>query len=166
MKLYKIRPLGNYKDFKKLIENTSKYFNIKQVSADEAYSSRKNIETVLKQGGDPFIMFKSNATGSHGSSCWWHAFHYFQLHREEFDKRYHQRSNVESTFHSIKSKLGETIHSKNRTAQINEMLCKIISYNLTIVINSMFKLDITPTFFNTVDIKETVPLVELKKLTN
>ena len=153
--------------FKKLLLNTSKYFNIDEVSADLAYSSRKNLEIVDKLGGIPYIPFKKNATGkARGSALWRKTFHYFQLHREEFDSYYHKRSNVESTFHSIKSKLGENIKSKNRIAQENEMLCKIISYNLTMVINSMFKLGITPAFFNTVDIKETVPLIGLKKITN
>ena len=132
--------------FKKLVENTSTYFNIKQVSADAAYSSRKNIETVLKHGGEPFIMFKSNATGSHGSSCWRSTFHYFQLHHEAFLNRYHQRSNVETTFSAIKNKFGENIKSRNRIAQENEMLCKIIAYNITVLIHAMFELGISPNF--------------------
>ena len=134
--------------FKKLVENTSKYFNIKQVSADAAYSSRKNIETVLKHGGEPFIMFKSNATGSHGSSCWRHAFHYFQLHHDEFLEYYHKRSNVETTFSAIKKKFGENIKSKNHVAQENEMLCKIIAYNITVLIHAMFELGVSPKFID------------------
>ena len=47
--------------FEKLIENVSKNFEIKEISADAAYSSKRNIETVLKHGGKPYIMFKSNA---------------------------------------------------------------------------------------------------------
>ena len=152
---------------KKLLLNTSKNFNIDEVSADLAYSSRKNLEIVDKLGGTPYIPFKKNATGKAcGSALWKKTFHYFQLHREEFDKKYHLRSNVEATFHSIKSKLGETIKSRNRTAQENEMLCKIISYNLTIVINSMFKLGITPAFFTAVDVKELVPVLESNKKIN
>jgi len=46
------------------------------------------------------------------------------------------------------------------------MLCKIISYNLTIVISSMFKLDITPAFFTNIDIREPVPLIGVKKVIN
>jgi transposase len=152
---------------KKLLLNTSKYFNIDEVSADLAYSSRKNLEIIDKLGGTPYIPFKKNATGkARGSALWKKTFHYFQLHREEFDKSYHQRSNVESTFHSIKSKLGENIQSRNRIAQENEMLCKIISYNLRVVINSIFKLGITPAFFNAVDIKEITPVIKSSKVIN
>lgn len=143
--------------FKKLLLNTSKHFKISEVSADLAYSSRKNLEIVDKLGGVPYIPFKKNATGkARGSALWNKTFHYFQLHREEFDSHYHQRSNVESTFGALKKKLGENLMSKNRTAQINEMLCKIIAYNITVVIRCMFKMGITPDFFINVGIKSII----------
>jgi len=126
--------------FKKLIKNTAQNFSIHEISADAAYSSRKNIEIVNKYGGTAYIPFKSNATGTtEGSLLWKRAFHYFQLHKDEFLEHYHKRSNAESTFSAIKKKFGETLKSKNRTAQINEMLCKIIAYNITVVIREMIE---------------------------
>lgn len=62
---------------------------------------------------------------------WRKMFHYFQMNQEEFLTHYHKRSNVESTFTAIKKKFGETLKSKNRIAQENELLCKFIAYNLT-----------------------------------
>jgi len=44
-------------------------------------------------------------------------------------QHYHKRSNVESAFGSIKKKFGETLRNKNYTAQVNELLCKIVAYN-------------------------------------
>ena len=61
-------------------------------------------------------------------------------------EHYHKRSNVESTFGAIKKKFGESVKSKNRTAQENELLCKLIAYNITVLIHSMFELGITPDF--------------------
>jgi len=69
------------------------------------------------------------------------AFHFFQMHREEFEAHYHKRSNAESTFHAIKKKFGDSIKSKDRVAQENELLCKIICYNLTVLIHEMIELD-------------------------
>jgi len=107
-----------------------------------AYSSRENYELVSRYGGKAYIPFKKNATGSaHGSELWHRTFHYFQLHRAEFMEHYHKRSNVEATFNAIKQKFGETIKSKNRTAQENELLCKVIAYNLTVLIHEMIELD-------------------------
>jgi len=140
---------GDSPQFKRLVQRTAEYFNINEVSADAAYSSRLNHEIVDRLGGKAYIDFKSNATGmSKGSKLWRDAFLYFQLRKEEFLEHYHKRSNAETTFSAIKAKFGETIKSKNRTAQINEMLCKIIAYNLTVLIHFMVDLGIKPYFFN------------------
>jgi transposase len=64
-------------------------------------------------------------------------YHYFQLNKDKFTEHYHKRSNVESTNAATKRKFGETLKSKNRIAQINELLAKIIAYNLTVVIHEM-----------------------------
>jgi hypothetical protein len=46
----------------------------------------------------------------------------------------------------MKKKLGESLKSKNRTAQINELLCKVIAYNIMVVIQEMHELGIQPDF--------------------
>jgi transposase len=66
--------------------------------------------------------------------------------RAEFMAHYHKRSNVESVFQMIKSKFGEKLRSKNETAQVNEALTKVLCHNLCVVIQSMYELDIDPTF--------------------
>jgi transposase len=63
-------------------------------------------------------------------------------HREEFLSHYHKRSNVETTFHMIKSKFGQRLRSKTMTAQINEALCKVLCHNLCVVIHSQHELEI------------------------
>ena len=59
---------------------------------------------------------------------------------------YHRRSNVESTFSMIKGKFGERLRSKTQTAQINEILCKVLCHNLCCMIQSMYELGIEPDF--------------------
>jgi len=130
--------------FKRLVQRTAENFQVKKVVADAAYSSSLNHEIVDRLGATAYIPFKKNATGeSKDSKLWTHAFHYFQLRREEFLEQYHKRSNAETTFSAIKAKFGETIKSKNRTAQVNEMLCKIIAYNITVLIHSMYDFGIS-----------------------
>jgi hypothetical protein len=73
-------------------------------------------------------------------------YHYFQLNKDEFMGHYHKRSNVESTNAAIKWKFGETLKSKNQIAQVNELLAKIIAYNLTVVMHGMYENGITPDF--------------------
>ena len=143
---------GSSKDspqFSPLIKQTAEGFTIGEVSADLAYSSRNNLEVVNEVGGIPYIPFKKNAVGSaRGSSMWKKMYHYFQLNRDEFLKHYHKRSNIESTNAAIKRKFGETLKSKNDTAQVNELLAKIIAYNLTVVIHEMYENGINPEFLH------------------
>ncbi|MGD0718727.1 MAG: transposase [Thermoplasmata archaeon] len=82
--------------------------------------------------------------------AWQKAYHLFQANREEFDRNYHMRSNVESVFSALKRKFGENIRSRTPTAQVNEVLCKLIAYNLTVVIHEMFENGIAPQFASTI----------------
>lgn len=77
---------------------------------------------------------------------WRKMYFYFQMNQEEFLKNYHKRSNIESTVGAMKKKFGETLRNKNRTAQINELLCKVIAYNICVVIQEMSELGIKPDF--------------------
>jgi transposase len=133
--------------FGPLIRKTAQGFAIDEVTADLAYSSRVNLQAVENVGGKAYIPFKKNATGkAGGSTIWKKMYHYFQFNREEFLEHYHKRSNIEATNAAIKRKFGETLKSKNPTAQVNELLAKIIAYNLTVVIHEMYENGIDPKF--------------------
>jgi transposase len=80
------------------------------------------------------------------STLWDRMFHFYMQHREEFLGHYHKRSNVETTFHMIKSKFGQRLRSKTMTAQINEALCKVLCHNLCVVIQSVNELGIETNF--------------------
>jgi len=114
-------------------------FVINEVSADKAYSSIANYNAVQEVGGQAYIPFKSNATGTVHSGnkarLWRRMFWYYQLKQKEFMKHYHLRSNVESTFFMLKAKFSDLIRSKTETAQINELLLKLLCHNIVIVNN-------------------------------
>jgi transposase len=133
--------------FKSLIEETAKRFELLEVSADKAYSSRKNLQLVEDLGGKAFIPFRSNASGrSKGAPAWKEAYYMFMHNRDAFLKHYHRRSNAETVFHMIKAKFGSNIRSKNKIAQINEVLLKILCHNICVVIQAMHELGIDPNF--------------------
>lgn len=134
--------------FAPLVQKTAeKGFNMQEVSADKAYMSRANYETVRAVGGTAYIPFTPRVTGeAHGSLLWKKMFLYFQLHQEEFMAHYHKRSNVESTFSMIKTKFGEQLKSKNPKAQENELLCKFIAHNIVVLIHEMHEMKINPSF--------------------
>ena len=78
-------------------------------------------------------------------------FHFFQFKQEEFLAHYHQRSNAESCFMALKTKFGDCLKSKNFESQTNELLCKIIAYNIVVLIHEMFELGIESNFKNSLD---------------
>jgi len=73
-------------------------------------------------------------------------FHYAQDHPEEFGEQYHKRSNVESVFSALKRKLGEGLKSKTRVAQENEILSKVVAYNLTVLVHEFYEHGVVPDF--------------------
>ena len=117
--------------FKSLLIDSTKYFDVKECLADKGYISRYNFDLAQEYGIALYIPFRVNCTPEEkGSSAWRKAFFFAKEHPDEFYEHYKYRNNVESTFGAIKEKLGETILSVSRTAQINELYCKAISYNI------------------------------------
>jgi hypothetical protein len=132
-------------------------FTAKEVYADKGYLARTNSEAAAELGIDAFIPPKVNTTGQSKRSPAYHKmFLLFQYHREEFDRHYGQRAQVETTFGAIKQKLGEALWSRNFTAQANELIAKLVAYNITVLIRQMFELDLLPDFLKP---PEKTPLV-------
>jgi len=130
-----------------LVNKTAESFEVKEVYADKGYSSKENLKTINQVGGMPYIPFRSNTTGkADGSMFWSKMFHYFMYKHDEFLQHYHQRSNVETAFHMIKSKFGSAIRSRNPIAQKNEILLKILCHNICVVIQEMHELGIETNF--------------------
>ncbi len=143
--------------FKPVLQRTAQRFNVQRVSADKAYSSSRILALVDEAGAEAYIPFKARATGkspgiysttTKGRELWTKAFHYFMYQREDFLKAYHRRSNVETTFSMIKAKFGSRIRSKTDTAQVNEILCKILCHNVCVLVQSIYELGIEATFWH------------------
>ncbi|HXB82891.1 MAG TPA: hypothetical protein VNU22_06025 [Candidatus Acidoferrum sp.] len=50
-------------------------------------------------------------------------------------------------FHMVKSKFGSRIRSKTETAQVNEVLCKILVHNLCVLVHSIYELGVEEAFW-------------------
>lgn len=131
-----------------LVEQTAKNFKVGEISCDKAYSSHKNLELIENVGAVPFIPFKKNVTGrrDRGSGTWKKMYYYFMYKHDEFLEHYHKRSNAETVFSSIKAKFKDNLRSKGKTAQVNELLLKILCYNITVVIQEISTLGISGNF--------------------
>jgi transposase len=135
---------------KPLLETTSKGFQVKELSADKGYDSFNNRCLVLIKGGVPYIPFregeKNKPNPSGKGELWKRLYHFFKFQESEFKQHYHKRSNVETVFSMIKAKFGERLRSKTETAQINEVLCKVLCHNICVLIHSTYELGIEVTF--------------------
>ena len=143
----------------KLVNATAKTFNINEVSADKAYSSKKNLNAVIAVNGTPYVPFKSYSKGSQGmhkfDGVWQRMWHFYNFNREAFFQHYHKRSNAETTYSMIKMKFGAMVRAKTPVAQVNEVLCKILCHNICVIIQSIYELGLEPTFW-TFEAKEPV----------
>jgi len=150
---------GDSPQFNPLVNETAQLFDVKEVSADKAYSSRANLELAKKLGAMPYIPFKKNATKkSRGSPTWATMFEVFTKNYLEFAKHYHKRSNIETSFAMIKRKFGDFVRCKNEKSQDNEILCKVLAHNIVCLIHEICELKIEVDF-NDVKNKLSAPKV-------
>lgn len=140
---------ADYRQFEPLVRSmTERGLSFSTVCADKAYTGRSNYALAEELGFALYSPFKSRdtprtTTRHHreisSSRLWRDMYYQFQLHRDEWEARYHPRSNAEAVFSAIKRKLGEPLFSKNPTARINELLAKLLSYNLGVIVHELFE---------------------------
>lgn len=114
-----------------LVVQVTRIFPVHEWLGDAAYASRKACNLIAGLGGRAYIWPKTSFTKkSKGSSEWRRMLELFELDREEFSRHYHQRSKVESVFSVIKRYFGDYVLSRSLDAQLNELLFKVLDYNI------------------------------------
>jgi hypothetical protein len=95
----------------------------------------------------PTLTFRRAYEGAGKSDAWRRLWHTFEARNDEFLPRYHQRSNVESTFSMVKRKFGASVRAKVFPAQVNEVLLKCLCHNLSVLVHAIHDLGIEPSFW-------------------
>ena len=132
--------------FVPLLERTAKQYDVHRILADKAYLSAKNAEFAESVGAMPFIPIKSNTLPvSLGNSPWDRL---VKRNEDEsiFKGFYNKRNNGESSFSSLDRLFQKTIQFKNPVGQVNEALCKLVCYNIVVLIHEKYKRGIDPEF--------------------
>jgi len=132
-------------EFSRLIKDTKRIYEPREVSADMGYISIDNLEYAWGKAIIPFIPFKKNVskeTASGNGMVWRKMLKFFTDYPDEFYHHYHKRSNVETTFHMIKRKFGDHLRSRTEIGQTNEILAKCLCHNLCVLVQELFELDI------------------------
>ena len=110
-------------------------WDIRNVYADSGYLSVNNCWVIVMKGGTPFIRPKKTTTGkSRQENPFTEMIRRYNENKEEWLKKYHQRSNIEAAFSSLKRRLGGFVTSIKRHIQQIEIALKIIVYNLMILV--------------------------------
>ena len=104
---------------------------IGDVCSDKANACRENADLVVRLGGRPFLMPRKNASSkAKGRWAWREMMLFREEHPEQFEKRYHKRSNAESTNASFKGKYGEFLYSRRWSNQKRETGLKVVTHNI------------------------------------
>ena len=90
-----------------LREHTRVHHDVRELSADKAYSTHSNHDVLDRLGVATYILFKDNAVVNPKSLAWSRHLCEFLLHQDPAP--YHRRSNVETVFAMIKAKFGGSV---------------------------------------------------------
>lgn len=135
---------GNFSDARQvpsLIIKAGANFDIKEISGDKGYASKLIFRIVQSIGALPYIPFKhtTKEPTENSPEIWNQMFLMFRDRQEEFKKHYHRRSNVETTFAMVKTRLGEFLKCKEFDAQRSELMMKFICHNICCLIQEMYE---------------------------
>lgn len=136
-----------------LLERTVQSFSVRELSADKAYSSKRNLRAVKAANAVPYIPFKEGtkpvpSVKTERDDLWAKMWYYYNFRRDDFLTHYHVRSNAESTVAMIKAKFGGSVRAKLPTSQVNEVLLKCLCHNLCVLVQSIYELDLEPVFWH------------------
>jgi len=139
--------VGDATMLKKVVGDKPKFFNMKNFVADKAYSSREIVDFLFKLGLHPYIPFRKGTTGkAKGALHWNKLFREFSEKNDEFMRKYHARSNLESCIGMTKMRSGNHLMTRNFQANVNEIKIKVLVHNLTVLVQEAFELDINIDF--------------------
>ncbi|MEK6855742.1 MAG: hypothetical protein AABX66_01140 [Nanoarchaeota archaeon] len=133
--------------FREHVDKTAKNFNVEEFSGDGRYWCKDNCWKVVEVGAKPYFKVWKNWAGkSRGCMPWKIMNMEFENTPEEYGKHYHKRSNVESTNHSKKSLLGNSVYSRLPSARINEETLRWINHNINVLNRAKYQWKINPRF--------------------
>lgn len=132
---------------KPLVEATSRNFVMRAVSCDAGYASRANHHVIVDANATPYIMFASHHGANSHDPLWNKCYGLFAMHSQEWRDWYHQRSQVESTFSSMKRVLSSTVRATSYNGQVAEILLRVLAHNVRTLVHAMFELGIEPSFW-------------------
>jgi len=130
------------------VEKTAHNFKVEEWSGDGAYQCRENCTAIAEVGAKPYFNLQKNVRSlAKGHPMWKWMVYEKKNHSRRYKKKYHKRSNVESTNHSKKARLGSCVKSKLDIAKEQEEYIKWVDYNLLVLNRASYEWDVEPNFY-------------------
>lgn len=141
---------GDSPQLPKLLSITDRHFTIKDVYADGAYQDLDNFKLIADLGANQYIPFEErnvfHSPKSKNGKLWNSLLQYFREHEDDFYAHYHQRSNVEASNSSVKRLFDNITRSISPAARVNEVLARVVAYNITRCIHASYIDGVEPFF--------------------
>lgn len=114
----------NFKHFLPIVKDSAKIGTVEFLTADKGYDDKKYHEYVIKKlNAKSYIKIREMSKKPKNKTR--------RYVKENFDdKKYHQRSKIETIFSVIKKRYGSNIRSQKRSSQIRETYQKALTYNI------------------------------------
>ena len=136
--------------FREHVGKTAENFKIDEWSGDGMYWAKENCSKVSAVGGIPYFKCKTGRTAWNGKQdgfpSWKTMNKDFLENKEDYDKHYHKRSNVESANMSKKMIHGSMVYSRLKSARINEETLRWINHNINVLNRAKHEWKINPKF--------------------
>lgn len=131
------------KHFEKLLNNMPNNFVVKEMMGDGAYYVGDFAEIVKARNIEPYFKPPKNAsTKTQAGVELRKMVRKWKRFKDAWNPEYHKRSNIESSINSMKSKFLYYARSKKDIALKNEILCKVICHNLSVIIRGIYERNI------------------------
>jgi transposase len=156
----RVTSAGDSPQLPALLANTMKHHDVRECSADKAYSSVDNHDLLESLNVEAFIPYKVNAVVNPKAPVWSRHLVEFQLNQERFLAHYHRRSNCETVFHMMKARFGASVASRLPTARANEVLAMCVAHNLCCLVKAIFTAGLAPVFWQDAPAVQLSPVPE------
>jgi hypothetical protein len=126
-------PFGEAPWLLPLLERALVMLDVKELGGDKAYVANYIFEYARAHGIEAQIKLKANANpgkSSRENSAYKRTVHQARIDPEGYAAKANRRSNAEAGNHAFKAFLGDQIYSRDPVAQVDEILCMCIAYNL------------------------------------
>jgi len=124
----RLMPSNDNRDFKPLMEKAA-VFSPSTVCADKAYDAEQNLRFLKAKGIEALIPVRTGQCKPHRTKLRKRLLKLWNT-KPSLEKRYHQRSKLETIFSVIKRRLGGCLRSRLHTTMKREVKIKTLCYNL------------------------------------